>query len=76
MLYNFIATSAWVLAGSVTMKGGNNATAGVALSLYQGHDATGSLIDGLTFTSSAFALHTGTCGTSNTTPLILQCRIP
>ena len=76
MSYNFIATSAWVLGGGVTMKGGNTATAGAALSLCQGHDATGSLIGGLTFTSSAFELHAGNCGASNTTPFILQCRIP
>lgn len=51
------------------MKDGSNTTASVALSLYQGNNATGTLIDSLTLTNSAFCtLHTGNCDSFNSTP--------
>lgn len=69
--YNFTATSAWMLGGGdFTMKAGSSATANVMLALYRGNDATGTLIDKLTLTGTTFCtLHTGNCGTFNSTPL-------
>lgn len=69
--WSFTATSAWTLGGGdFTMKEGSSTSADVALLLYQGTSSAGALLDSLTLTSAAFCtLHTGNCGSFNSTPL-------
>jgi hypothetical protein len=64
-------TSTWLLepnvdfflgGGLFTMKAGNNASASVTLSLYEGNDATGPLLGSVALTNATFCSQAANCG--------------
>lgn len=61
--WSFTASSAWTLGGGrFTMKDGSATSATVALTLYEGGDATGTLLQQQSFTTAGFcAQHGGNC---------------
>ena len=68
--WSFTAGSAWTLGGgNFTMKDGSATTSTIALSVYEGTSASGTLVASINLNHGTFCtLHTGNCQQFNTTP--------